>query len=141
MNNQPAVSQNIAPSPSSIPPVNSPSPQALLEQQRLQAEMLNQNLKAKKNYIKAYTLSLLLPPVGIYYFIKFLFFADGKPEDMRGGILSLVITLASLLINIWLLSASFGMVSKIGGTNVGGGEFLQELITPANQKDLKNLLQ
>jgi len=58
-------------------------------------------IKRKEGYMKAYVLSTLLPPIGLYYFFKYLFFAHGTKEDFRAGVVSLILTLLSGLFSIW----------------------------------------
>lgn len=64
-------------------------------------EEKEKEVKKKSGYIKAYTISFLIPPLGLYYFIKYIFFADGEPEDIRAGVISLVLTLISVFLTIW----------------------------------------
>lgn len=97
-----------------------------------------QNLKAKESFWKAYLWSILLPPLGIYYFIKYLFFGDGTSDRRKAAIISLVLTIVSLLVNIWLIQLFLNQ--SIGG-NTQNFDTLKELTTPENQENLKQLLQ
>lgn len=97
------------------------------------------SFKSQQNYFRAYVLSVLLPPIGLYYFIKFCFFSDGTDEDIKAGIISLVITIISLLLSIWFVTVFFKQTtSTIPSENTN---ILKELITPENQKKLKDLFQ
>lgn len=95
--------------------------------------------QAKQGYYKAYFLSLLLPPLGIYYCIKYVFFADGTDEDIKAGIISLVITTISLLLSIWLFGVIFKQTTSVIPSQ--NSNILKELITPENQKKYKELFQ
>lgn len=96
------------------------------------------SLKARRGYVKAYLLSFFIPPFGLYYCIKYLFFADTTSENRKAGIISLMLTTISLFLNIWLLSLFFTQSMPLGNTNT---EFINDLITPGNQEDLIKLLQ
>jgi len=89
------------------------------------------NLKAKPGYLHAYVLSVILPPIGIYYFIKYVFLKNETEEDTVAGIISLALTISSILLNIWLFGVMFKQsASLIPSQNL---DILKELITPANQ--------
>lgn len=107
--------------------------QALLE-----VDKSEHNFKNKQGYYRAYVLSILLPPLGIYYFIRYVFFSDGTTEDFKAGILSVILTILSFLLGVWLVAALFKQTTSSSPQN---SEFLKELITPENQKRLKDLLQ
>ena len=95
--------------------------------------------KSQQNYFRAYVLSVLLPPIGIYYFVKYLFFANDTDEDIKAGIISLVITIISLLLSIWFITVFFKQAtSTIPSENTN---ILKEMVTPENQKKLKDLFQ
>ena len=97
------------------------------------------NFQARQGYWMAYIWSVLLPPLGIYFFIKYLFFANGTRDDFKAGIVSLVLTVISLLLSIWL----FGLFFKQATSAIPSPDsnILKELITPGNQKALKDLYQ
>lgn len=116
------------------PPVKNPDTyKALLEIQSQEA-----SLKVRRGYLKAYMLSFFLPPLGLYYFFKYLFFADTNYENRKAAFICLTITIFLLLINIWLFNLLFGQASPQSQRNE---EFIKELITPQNQQELKKLLQ
>ena len=93
-------------------------------------------IKSSKNYAMAYILSVSIPPIGIYYFVKYVFFADGDPKAVKAGVISLVLTLASLILSIWLTAVLFKQTSSAFGTS---GQSLKDLTVPANQKSLIDL--
>lgn len=108
--------------------------QALLE-----LEEKERTLKSRQSYIKAYFWSVALPPIGIYYLIKYIFFSNGTNDDIKAGFISLMLTVISFLVSLWL----FGLFIKQTSTMMPSqtGDVLKELITPGNQKILKDLYQ
>ena len=97
------------------------------------------SFKSKAGYYQAYALSVFLPPIGIYYFIKYLFLKNESGEDVKAGLISLGLTLASLLLTIWATAAMFGTVSHL--TPNQGGDMLKQYSNPDNQKQMKDLFQ
>lgn len=108
--------------------------QALLE-----LDERERGLKSKQGYSKAYMLSLLFPPIGVYYFFKYLFFVGGSDEDIKAGFISLALTVFAFIISIWLSVSLFKQVSPL--TPSQSGNLLKEFITPENQKEIKSLFQ
>src|SRR4030042_4876172 len=104
-----------------------------------QIENQKETLKAKEGCWKAYLMSVLLPPIGIYYFIKYFFFADEDNAKMI-GILSIVLTAVSLVLNIWMIKMFFNQSINNVKNNQNLNMF-KELITPENQNSLRELLQ
>ncbi|MCX6732505.1 MAG: hypothetical protein NTV98_03105 [Candidatus Roizmanbacteria bacterium] len=94
-------------------------------------------MKSSKGYGKAYFWSVLLPPLGIYYFVRYLFFDGGDEEHVRAGVISLVLTLVSLLVSILLLGGMFSQASSLLPSQ--GGNAIQEMITPGNQQKILDL--
>ena len=94
-------------------------------------------LKQKGGYSKAYFLSIILPPIGVYYFIKYVFFGEGDEEAKRAGIISLVLTLASILLSFILFAVILNQVASV----IPGGDvqMLKELTSPEKQKELLQL--
>ncbi len=110
-----------------------PSPQPVKKnldayQALLQIQNQEENLSQRKSYIKAYTLSILLPPIGLYYFLKFFFLDSEEDEARKAGIISLSLTIISLILNLWLLSFSLNQFKSI---NPQTQQLLQDLITPS----------
>ncbi|HVN67999.1 MAG TPA: hypothetical protein VMT55_06465, partial [Candidatus Sulfotelmatobacter sp.] len=64
-------------------------------------------LKAEGSYFGAYFWSFALPPLGIFFFIKYVFFGDGSRSRIKAGIISLGLTILSLLLSYWLVAAFF----------------------------------
>jgi len=116
-----------------------PKPNLEAFQALAELDTKERNLKAQGNYMKAYVLSALLPPIGLFYFIKYVFFSDGDSEAIKAGIVSLIITIISLLLSIWFVAVFFKQASSsIPSEDINS---LKELITPENQKKFKDLLQ
>ncbi len=100
---------------------------------------LNSKVKevtASKGYGKAYVMSVLFPPMGLFYFVKYLFF-DGSDQAIKAGIISLVLTLASLLISILSLAALFNQATS--GMPQGNLQMLQDLANPKKQQEILQL--
>lgn len=94
-------------------------------------------ITSSKGYWKAYIASVLFPPIGIYYFIKYLFFNGGGEESVKAGVISLVLTIASLLISFWMLADLFrGATSSLPQQDF---QMLKDLAAPDNQKKLLDL--
>ena len=93
--------------------------------------------KARNAYFKGYLWSILLPPIGIYYFIKFLFFSNGTQDDIKAGVYCLVLTIVVFVLSIWLTVAMFKQTTS--SLSPQSSEFLKELITPGNQNKLNDL--
>jgi len=92
-------------------------------------------VKSSQGYGKAYMWSILLPPIGIYYFVKFLFFNGGDKESVKAGVISLVLTLLSLFLSLWLMTVMFN------STPQADQQMLKQLTIPTNQKQLIQLYQ
>lgn len=97
-----------------------------------------ESFKEKENFWKAYLWSVLIPPIGVYYFIKYFFFDDATSDRRKAGVISLVLTIISLIVNVWLIQVFFSQT--IGGNNQNLNT-LEELITPGDRNDLQKLLQ
>ncbi len=98
-----------------------------------------QTIRSRQSYLRAYVWSVLLPPIGIYYLIKYVFFANGTNDDLKAGLTSLILTIISLLLSIWLFSLLFKQATSSIPSQ--GNDTLKELITPANLQKLKELYQ
>lgn len=112
--------------PNSEPTKNLEAYGALLE-----VDSQERKLKASQGYTKAYVVSFLFPPLGVYYFFKYLFFATGSLEDVRTSVISLTLTVASILVSIWSMAVLFKQITP-GGASV---------ITPDNIKEIIKLYQ
>lgn len=95
-----------------IPPV---VPQKNLEafQALLEIDEKERDIKRKEGYMKAYVQSALLPPIGLYYFFKYLFFANGTKEDIHAGMISLALTVILGLISIWATVSMFKQTGAV----------------------------
>ena len=89
-------------------------------------------------YFKAYSISVLIPPLGIYYFIKYFFFGSGSEAEIRAAFTSLILTIISLVLTIWLSAAMFKSVALPAGTNI---DMMNEYITPGAQQKMRDLFQ
>ena len=96
------------------------------------------NFQNTAKYFKAYSISILIPPLGIYYFIKYFFFGSGSEAEIKAAFTSLVLTIISLLLSIWLSVAMFKSVPLPPGVNT---DMMNEYITPANQQKMRDLFQ
>lgn len=114
------------------PPKNLEAYQAIIE-----INSQNQRQERKQNYWKAYILSIGLPPIGIYYFIKYFFFIDDENARKTAAI-SLILTVISLFLSIWLMQSVFTQTLPNSTENIN---FMKELITPENQKTIQDLLR
>lgn len=108
--------------------------QALLE-----IDEKERSYAARQGYAKAYVLSILLPPIGFYYFFKYVIIGSGSPDETKAGITSLILTIVALILTIALPLVLFRQASST--LPVSSGNMIQELITPANQDTLKKLFQ
>jgi len=97
------------------------------------------SVKSRQGYWRAYIWSVLLPPIGVFFFIRYVFFANGTNDDIKAGFMSLALTIISLLLSIWLFSLFFKQATSTIPSQ--GSDVLKELITPANQKIYKDLFQ
>lgn len=86
-----------------------------------QLDAKEKEIKESQGYAKAYLLSILIPPLGIYYLIKY---------RNKAGIISLILTLLSLWFSIWLMNSFLKQTSS-----------LIPLETLDNQQELLQLLK
>jgi hypothetical protein len=100
-------------------------------------EAKEKKLKLSQGYAKAYLFSVLIPPIGIYYFVKYVFFGGGERENTKAGIISLVLTLASFFLSFWLMTALFKQSTS--GTSQENYQILKDLTVPNNQKKLLDI--
>lgn len=95
--------------------------------------------KSSQGYGKAYLWSILIPPIGIYYFVKYVFFSGGEEKNIKAGIISLTITLVSLFISFWLMAGLLKRsTSTIPSENL---QILKDLTIPDNQKQFLQLFK
>ena len=101
-------------------------------------ELKEKQIKLRKGYGKAYFWSVFLPPIGIFYFFKYLFFSGGEKESIKAGVISLILTIVSLLVSFWSMAVLINQMMP-GGSSSESMQMLQNLTTPENQKALLQL--
>lgn len=106
----------------------------------LEVASQEKKLKVSQGYIKAYGISFLFPPMGVYYFIKYLFFADGTSNDIKAGVIALFLTVISVVISVWSLAAFFGQLLPTG-SSTQSLELLKKSASPENIKEIMKLYQ
>lgn len=128
----------------SAPTAHSPLPpdgQKNLEafQALLEVDERERSFKERQGFITAYVLSVLLPPFGIYFCIKYIFFSNRTPDEIRAGLISLGLTVASLLLSVLAINILF----SVPGVKPSPAEYdtLKQFVTPANMQQFKDLLQ
>src|SRR3989339_2238169 len=77
-----------------------------------------QMLKSKPSYIKAYAVSIIFPPFGFFYFIKYFFFGDGSLDDRKAAIICLVLTIVSIVISVLTLQMFFNQAINLNDQNL-----------------------
>lgn len=103
----------------------------------LEIDEQKQRSKEKQEVWKAYILSICVPPIGIYYFIKYFLFVEVE-NARKSAVMSLILTGISLFVSFWLVQALFNQSMSNSNNNLN---FMRELITPENQKTLQELLR
>lgn len=125
--------------PPSLPPLPSTGQKNLEAfQALLELDEKERSYKHRQGYLTAYILSLILPPIGLYFCVKYIFFADRTPEDIRAGMISLGLTVVSLLFSMWLLGAVLNTPAVQNATN---SDAIKQFATPENMKQFKDLMQ
>lgn len=108
-----------------------------LFQAMAQLDSKEKEINSSQGYIKAYLWSVLIPPIGIYYFVKYVFFAGREEGNIKAGIISLILTLLSLFLSFWLMANLFKQTTfGIPSQNL---QILKDLAAPDNQKKLLQL--
>ena len=105
----------------------------------LEIDQGERTFKSRKGYSGAYVWSLLIPPLGIYFFIKYIFFGNGSGEDAKAGYISLILTILSTLVSIWFAGMLFKQTTSALPNQ--SSDMIKELITPENQNKLKDLFR
>ena len=109
-----------------------------LFQAMAQLDSKEKEIKSSQGYGKAYLWSVLIPPIGIYYFVKYVFFAGGEEKNIKAGIISLVLTLVSFFLSFWLMAKFFEQTTSKNPNNL---QILKDLTVPDNQKKLLQLFK
>ena len=103
----------------------------------VQLNSKEKEIKSSKGYGETYFWSFFLPPLGLYNFVKYLFFTEGEKEKVRAGIISLILALASLFISFWIVAEVFKQTTiSISSHNF---QMLKDLVVPDNQKKILKL--
>jgi len=105
----------------------------------LEIDQSERNFKSRQGYSGAYALSLFVPPLGLYYFIKYVFLGNRSEEDVKAGCISLFLTVVSTLVSILLMGVLFKQTTSVLPDQ--GSDVLKDMITPANQNKLRELFQ
>ena len=83
-----------------MPPKNNSTPydqKVNLYQAMADLEAPQEIVKKTTSFNKAFLLSFLLPPIGVYYFIKYIFFSSSEEYNLRVGLISLGLTIISFI--------------------------------------------
>jgi len=70
-------------------------------------------LKADTRLLKkiiVYSVSLFLPPFGLWYAVKYL--KQGDYESRKIGIISIILTIISILASVWLTAGAMDSISQ-----------------------------
>ena len=110
-----------------------------LFQAMAQLDSKKEEIKSSQKYVKAYIISFLLPPLGIYYFVKYTLLAGGEGKNIRPGIISLMLTAVSFFLSFWLM-ANF-IKQSTSSVNLNSHQILEDLMIPENQKELLQLFK
>lgn len=108
--------------------------QALLE-----VDQQERRIQTNQGYTRAYIISLIFPPLGIYYFFKYLFFAQGTNDDIKAAVISLMLTVAAIVLSIWSLTSIFQQM--IPASSSPSLELLKKSASPANIQELIKLYE
>jgi len=103
----------------------------------LEVDMQERKIKETQGYTQAYIVSLLFPPLGVYYFFKYLFFANGTNEDIKAGVISLVLTGVVIVLSVWAFAGLLQQLSPAGPSQ--SIDLLKKTVAPENAKELIKL--
>jgi len=81
-----------------------------------------------KDRTRAYMVSLLLPPFGLYYVVKF--FLIGDPVAKRVAWTCIVLTVFSVGLTVWLGGAMLSQSANVGGLQGVSPQDLNDLLGP-----------
>jgi len=118
---------------------NTEKPNLEAYQALLEIDESERTFKRRQGYNAAYAMSLLIPPVGVFFFFKYLFFETGSRDDIKAGCISLGLTITSLLLSLWLMGVFFSQATSALPNQ--GGDALKEFITPGNANKMINVLK
>lgn len=118
----------------SEPSKNLEAYQALLE-----IDEKERSFSSRQGYMKAYVISALLPPLGMYYFIKYVFIGNYSEDDKKVGWTCFILTTISIIVSIVTSLILFSQAaSSLPATS---SETLKQMVSPENQDALKKLFQ
>jgi len=81
-----------------------------------------------KDRTRAYMVSLLLPPFGLYYVVKF--FMIGDPGARRAAWTCLILTVISVGLTAWLGAVMLSQSANVGGLQGVSPQDLNDLLGP-----------
>lgn len=102
-----------------------------------QLESKEKEIRSSQKYRGAYFWSLIAPPIGVYYFVRYLFFEGEKEGSIQAGVLSLILTIISLSISVLFLSSILKQTTS--STSPADLQMLKDLANPKNQKTILQL--
>jgi len=105
----------------------------------LEVDLQERRIKETQGYTRAYIVSLLFPPLGVYYFFKYVFFANGTNEDIKAGVISLVLTGAVIVLSVWAFASLLQQLNPAGSSQ--SIDLLKKTVAPENAKELIKLYQ
>ena len=103
----------------------------------LEVDLQERRIKETQGYTRAYIVSLLFPPLGVYYFFKYVFFANGTNEDIKAGVISLVLTGAVIVLSVWAFASLLQQLNPAGSSQ--SIDLLKKTVAPENAKELIKL--
>ena len=95
--------------------------------------------KSTGKFLKAYLLSVFVPPIGIYYFVKYTVVGNGADYESKAGVIALLLTICSLVTTIWMTVALFSNTSTM--LSPDSNLLLENLSAEENQKTMLDLLK
>lgn len=138
MNQTPTDNSATAPPAAQFLPSISPEIREKIKEEVLaELKLKEESQKQRKGYWKAYSMSIFLPPLGLYYFIKYFLFSDHSKQAHKTAVLCLVLTVLSLGVNIFL---AYETMQKLFSASPGAESILKEYTNPQNQQELNKLL-
>lgn len=105
----------------------------------LEVDQQERRIKIHEGYMRAYVVSFLFPPLGIYYFFKYLFFANGTNDDIKAGVISLALTIGAIVLSIWSFTSLFRQISPNSPSQ--SIDLLKNSASPENVKEMIKLYQ
>ena len=110
-----------------------------LFQAMAQLDSKTKEIKSARSYSKAYLLSTLIPPLGLYFFVKYALLKHGTEKNVKAGTIAIVLTIVSLLLSLWLVTGFFNRETSI--ITPEDTQILEDFMNPKNQKELLQLFR